>query len=129
MSRATPSMAKPGTCGYSMVATSGALPALAALLSLAYPPWPPEGICWKTTWIRFWPRLKASTTSWLPRRADQKVMRTGPALVVLRPPPDVHAPRAPASGSANPAANTDRRLGGPGIVASSRRCDTRSLTT
>jgi len=35
MSLATPSMAKPGTCGYSMVATSGALPARAALLSLA----------------------------------------------------------------------------------------------
>ncbi len=35
MSRATPSIAKPGTCGYSMVATSGALPALAALLSFA----------------------------------------------------------------------------------------------
>ncbi len=35
MSRATPSMAYPGTCGYSMVATSGALPARAALLSLA----------------------------------------------------------------------------------------------
>lgn len=35
MSRATPSIANPGTCGYSIVATSGALPARAALLSFA----------------------------------------------------------------------------------------------
>ncbi len=46
-----------------MVATSGALPARAASLSLAEPPWPPDGIFWKSTRMVSCPALKASTTS------------------------------------------------------------------
>ncbi|GHB24280.1 hypothetical protein GCM10010392_60750 [Streptomyces clavifer] len=78
------------------------------------------------------PRLNASTTSWLPRRADQKVTRVFlpvlllllvfPVLLVL---PDRWAPSlplqalsAPVRGSAAIVASTDRRLCRPGMSAS-----------
>lgn len=76
-------------------------------------------------------RLNASTTSWLPRRADQKVMcvaRFAPLLLmvlVLLVLPDFDAPSlllqalsAPVSGRAAIEASTDRRLCRPGMGAS-----------
>lgn len=110
-----------------MVATSGALPARAALLSLRYPPEVPEGICSNATWMVSCVLLNASTTSWLPRSADQNVM------VVLPLVPDLlvlcdalsfplQALRAPVRGSAVIAASTDRRLCRPGMGASRGSC-------
>lgn len=78
-----------------MVATSGALPARAALLSLAQPPWSPEGTCSKSTLILVWVRLYSSTTSWPPRSADQKVTCTGPSPALSAFPP----PEQPATSS------------------------------
>jgi hypothetical protein len=50
--------------------------------------------------------LNASTTGWLPRSADQKVISVGPLVGVA-----VLGEHAPRTGSAKPAASTDRRLG------------------
>lgn len=86
------------------------------------------------TWTVSWVRLNVSTTSWLPRRADQKVMCVAcfsslpaepTALLVLLalpdpddPPLPLQALSAPVSGRAAIVASTDRRPCRSGMYAS-----------